>query len=72
MNVILPSTDPEAIAYVQSTLDSKYRIYMVYGSATDSATGQLIYFTRLSAQVYVQMSDFELLAELVPKLLSEY
>ena len=71
-SVILPSDDASAIAYVQSTLDTRYNIYIVYGSIINSNTNNLTYFTRLSTQVYIELSDFELLGTLVLQLLSEY
>lgn len=96
-NVVLPSTDADAIAYVQTMLDMKYQIYIVYGwvdvgveDGVQGVQGQLsgvlpassshpspssstrIYFSRLSAQVYNELSDFERLGELVPQLLKEY
>ena len=72
INIGLPSNDPDALAYVQSTMDKKYHVYIVYDKITDASTGVITYFTRLSAQVYVQLSDFERVAELVPLLLHEY
>ena len=71
-SVILPSTDAAAIAYVQDTLSTRCDIYMVYGSAVDVGTNQVTYFTRLSAQVYLELSDFDTLGKLVPQLLAEY
>ena len=75
VNVILPSADPEAVSYVTTTLNSTYNIYMVTGSVTDSRAGQVgvpILFARLSAQIYLEMSDFTQLGKLVPDLLEAY
>jgi selenocysteine lyase/cysteine desulfurase len=71
-SVILPSTDADAIAYVQSTMDSEYLIYFVYDKTVSAKTGETIFFTRLSAQVYLELSDFERFGALLPKLLLEY
>lgn len=74
INVILPSTDPDAVAYMRETLDQKFGIYIVYDMIPSSLsnTGKDILFTRLSAQVYLELSDFTQLGELVPRLLEEY
>ena len=70
-SIILPSTDAEALAYVQSTLDSQYSMYMVYGSIV-TAKNETVFFTRLSSQVYLEVNDFLQLGELVPRLLTEF
>jgi len=70
-NVVLPTNDANAAAYMQAKLDSDYNIYLVYTSVTDSQ-GNTILYTRLSSQVYLELRDFEQLKELVPKLLTEY
>jgi hercynylcysteine S-oxide lyase len=72
VNIILPSTDVEAIAFMRDTLDIEYNIYIVYDviPADKSDTGEEIYFTRLSAQVYLELQDFMRLATLVPELLA--
>lgn len=75
VNVVLPSIDPAAISYVTSTLNSSYNIYMVTGAVGDSrpgSEGRSILFTRLSAQVYLELADFTQLAALVPALLLQY
>lgn len=73
VNVILPSTDADAISNMQSILDSTYHMYIVCSSVPNAnSNGDVIYFTRLSAQVYLQMTDFILLGQLIPQLLSEY
>mmetsp|Transcript_28645 Transcript_28645/g.40834 ORF Transcript_28645/g.40834 Transcript_28645/m.40834 type:complete len:420 (+) Transcript_28645:1144-2403(+) len=76
VNVILPTSDPSAVTYVTNTLNSTYNIYMVTGSVPDSrlglGIGQPLLFTRLSAQVYLEMADFTQLGVLVPSLLNEY
>lgn len=70
--VILPTTDVDAVAYAQSTMDHQYHIYFVYDQYTDPSTGNTLLFTRLSAQVYLELSDFRRFAELMPQLLTEY
>jgi hypothetical protein len=74
VNIILPSTDPDAISYMRDTLDTQYNIYIVYDKvpASLSVTGRDIYFTRLSAQVYLELSDLLQLGSLVPELLQKF
>ena len=72
VNVILPSSDLPAVTYVAESLNSTYNIYLVTGSVPDSRLDQPILFTRLSAQVYLEMDDFTQLGVLVPALLKEY
>lgn len=72
VNVILPSADPAAVSYVTSTLNSTYNIYMVAASVPAATKEGILMFTRLSAQVYLESSDFEQLGLLVPELLKEY
>lgn len=73
INVILPSTDADAVAYMQDQLDKVYDIYVVYSSVQSAGDpGNMIFFTRLSAQVYLELADFEKLSLLVPTLLQEY
>jgi hypothetical protein len=70
-NIVLPTTDANAAAYMQAKLDSDYNIYLVYTSVLDNQ-GNTILYTRLSSQVYLELKDFEQIKDLVPKLLSEY
>jgi hypothetical protein len=72
INVILPSKDPSAIGYMSGKLSSEHNFYFTYSSVVSTLTGETIYYTRLSAQVYLEMGDFEKLAYLVPSLLAEY
>ena len=75
VNIVLPSNDEDAVVYMQSTLDSQYNIYIVVSSVTSTnadGTTSTICFTRLSGQVYLEISDFEQLGALVPQLLEEY
>ena len=77
VNIILPSSDPDAVSYMRDTLETDYNTYIVYDRIPadlvreDSPfyTGNDVYFTRLSAQVYLELSDFTQLADLVPELL---
>lgn len=58
-NIILPcSTQREADA-LQTHLIEQHRVYIVTGSVPD------IVFVRISAQVYLDFTDFEKLARLV-------
>ena len=103
INVVLPSTDADAVEYMQQQLNSTYNIYLVYSSVTTTITTSAsafhpitqtsgkesqqhnasisaavhtaprtsIFFARLSAQVYLELGDFEQLSNLVPQLLAE-
>jgi transcriptional regulator len=81
-NVVLPSNDENAIIFAQKQADKRHNVYFIYSkvlaaSPVPGANGEkgdktMTYFTRISAQVYVTLSDFELLAEIVPRLLKEY
>lgn len=68
-NVVLPTNNVDKVAAMQAELDKVHNLYMVYGTATSSLTGETIIFTRLSAQVYLELSDFEKLAGLVSTML---
>ena len=71
-NVILPSTDGHAVSYMQKQLDQKHNVYVVYSSVTDRySTTNKIYFLRLSAAVYLELSDYIRLIDIVPALLAE-
>ena len=70
-NVQLPSSDADAMAAVQSALDHEYHIYFVFGSVVDAASGEPLLFTRLSAQVYLELDDFRRFGELVLQLLAD-
>jgi hypothetical protein len=73
INVILPTSDANAAAYMQAKLDSDFNIYLVYSTVADASNpAKLILYTRLSSQVYLELRDFTQLKELVPQLLQEY
>ena len=86
VNVELPCTDRDAAYDLQRSLDREHNVYMVYESVPNSALAQeqgqgqgqgqegqsdRIFFVRLSAQVYLDISDFETLARLVQLLLKK-
>lgn len=70
-NVILPSSNGDAINYMVSTLLSDYNTFLVAASVVDSQ-GNIIYYSRLSAQVYLEMEDIKWLAVMVPRLINQY
>lgn len=85
INVVLPTHDSEAVSFLQKQLDDVHNIYIVCSSlrintciegdkGSDSANSITndVFFTRLSAQIYLELSDFARLANLVPIILSEY
>jgi selenocysteine lyase/cysteine desulfurase len=73
-NVVLPCRDEQSTKHLQEALDRRHKVYIVTGrvAGSMSAHGSDVFFTRLSAQVYLQMEDFEKLADLVPRILAEY
>ena len=79
VNVELPSTNAEAIAYMRDLLESKFNIYIVYdkviekdNSKESCSSSRFLYHTRLSGQVYLEIGDFIQIEELVPQILAEY
>lgn len=72
INVILPSTDPLAVEYMQKKLDAQYDIYLIYSSVPSSESSLTLFYTRLSMQMYLELSDFEKIVDLVPQLLQEF
>lgn len=84
-NVILPLSSEEKALALQQRLMQEAQISMVYGSVPKRTDGEAadalmarglhdsqdrIFFIRVSAQVYLEMSDFELLARKVQEILS--
>jgi len=67
-DVILPSCDVEKIRAMETNMQSKYNTFMI---ARDwrLADGRTVWITRLSAQIYLEKSDFELLAVRVLEML---
>ena len=72
VNIALPCNNETAIKSMQQTLHKDHNVYLVFDVIFDeSGEGrQQIFFTRLSAQVYVEMSDFELVGKLVLQILN--
>lgn len=69
-NVVLPSNNEAAVTYMQQTLLKNHDVFMITQSIT--SYDEIVYFTRLSGQIYLDESDFALLESLVPLLLSEW
>ena len=83
-NIALPVQDAEKVRQLQARLQDECHITVVYHSVTlraDAAASvfnalgytpddseKMVFFVRLSAQVYLELSDFELLADTVLKL----
>jgi len=83
-NIALPIHDEEKVSVLQSRLFKEHNISVVYHSVNlrsdfavpahlDGLQGgeKMVFFVRLSAQVYLELSDFELLADTVLQLLPE-
>ena len=80
VNVVLPCRSADVVTRMQARLDREENIYCVgafiapeyeaLGENGIRAPGALFYM-RLSAQPYLTLADFEVLANLVPKLLEE-
>ncbi len=65
MCVVLPCKDEGKVQALQKFLDQVHNVFIVFGSVLDRVSGEKILFTRLSSQIYLQLSDFERLASLV-------
>ena len=83
-NVALPVHDAEKVCVLQSRLFKEHNISVVYhhvplrsdfvvpGPVEElRGEGKSVFFVRLSAQVYLELSDFELLADTVLLLLRD-
>lgn len=70
INVILPSTNENAIKSMQEILSNTHSIYVVYGKVMGS-TGSYIYFLRLSGSIYLDIDDLMKIEFLVPQLLNK-
>jgi hypothetical protein len=70
INVILPSTNENAIKSMQEILSNTHSIYVVYGKVLGS-TGSYIYFLRLSGSIYLDIDDLMKIEFLVPQLLNK-
>ncbi len=80
-NVLLPLSTEEEALHLQKTLLDQHHLTMVYGSvphryqstvSTDddaSKKKRMIYFVRISSQVYLEMKDFYHLSNLVKDIL---
>jgi hypothetical protein len=68
-DIILPSTDEAKVRAMDAGMQSKYNTFMI---ARDwkLADGRTVWITRLSAQIYLEKSDFEKLAVRVVEMLS--
>jgi selenocysteine lyase/cysteine desulfurase len=68
-NVVLPTSNDQETQELQRILDEEYNVYIVTGKVpvTNNTDGSQreVYFTRLSAQVYLELSDFQRLSGLV-------
>jgi len=67
VNVGLPVATAAAMETLQRTLDVDHNVYIVCSEVRDTS-GRSMFFTRLSAQVYLDLNDFRMLAELVLEL----
>lgn len=70
-NVVVPTKNNTACAVVVGRLLSEYGIMVSGAGSLDASHGNIACFFRLSAQVYLEQSDFELVGRLVPELLRQ-
>jgi hypothetical protein len=71
--VVLPSRDQEALAAMQTHLMAVHQLSYVYSHVTiccEDGVDKVVYFVRISAQVYLEMADFELFAKEVKSYLN--
>ena len=64
MCVVLPTNDEQTVLEMQKIFDREYNVFFVYSSILNPS-GEKVVFIRISAQIYLQLSDFERLAALV-------
>lgn len=68
--VILPCSDKVVLETMHGHLMREYQLSYVYTSVpSGTASGEDIYFVRISSQVYLSLSDFELFAAKVKEYL---
>lgn len=76
-NIVLPLPDHAQVYAdaLQTALRSTYGLSVVFGSTVACVAPvegfRRVFFVRLSAQVYLELSDFEALAEGVVRILKE-
>ncbi len=71
-DVVLSAKSPkdnDKVNYMIDTLQSKYNTFLL-AREHKLQDGTVIWFTRLSAQIYLELSDYTLMAERVVELLS--
>ena len=71
-DVVLPAESPkdnDKVNYMINTLQSKYNTFLL-AREHKLQDGTVIWTTRLSAQIYLELSDYTLMAERVVELLS--
>ena len=67
-DVVLPIQDEKAINNMVAILDSKYNTFIVTRPITFYPSGSTVWICRLSAQIYLEFSDFVKLADRVLEL----
>ena len=74
VNIQLPSSNYAALKSMQNILDREHNVYLVFDCVVDESEEdrKKIYFTRLSAQVYIEMLDFEMVGRLVSEVLNKF
>jgi len=71
LNIVVPTANHTACLQVVHTLHASHGIYVNSCFQLDAEHGAIASYFRLSAQIFLQRSDFVKLGELVPKLLAE-
>ena len=68
-DVVLPIQDKDQITQICDLLTSKYNTFVIARSVNFYPTGDEVWVIRLSAQIYLEMNDFVLLADRVLELI---
>lgn len=70
-NIVVPTNNNTACAIVVGKLLSQHGLMVSGAGSIDAAHGNIACYLRLSGQIYLEESDFELVGRLVPELLRQ-
>lgn len=80
INVVLPIQDEDIIKEMQRSLQEEQNLWFIYcsidvdeggNSVEPNKTTTKLHFARLSSQIYLELSDFQFLADAVTNYLSK-